>query len=204
MFWLNNLKVLSKPILIPNNYMTIEEKINAIIRLILFVGIISTLIFNDSRYILFVIIIMIISIVIYNYQNEKKLRTEKYLNDNDLDIINNEKCIKPTSNNPFMNPNIVNINYQENSQPKSCSIENRKISNDMKKYFYANVFRETDDIYDKNLLERQFYTVPATSIPNEREKLGDWLYNRGPSCKEENGIQCYNNLYNNLKSSLHF
>ena len=56
MFWLDNLNELFNPILYPNMNMTIDEKINAIIRLILFTGIIATLIFNDSRYILFIFI----------------------------------------------------------------------------------------------------------------------------------------------------
>ena len=180
--------------------MTIEEKINAIIRLILFIGIIATLIFNDSRYILFILIIMLISILIYNYQIDKNKKIEKYLNDNDLDIINNEKCVKPTQENPFMNPSLIG----KNNKYDSCSIENEHIKDNIDYFFNKNVFRETDDIYDKSLLDRQFYTVPSTSIPNNREKLASWLYERGPSCKENNGEQCYDNLYNNIKNTAHF
>jgi hypothetical protein len=200
MFWIDNLNELFNPVLYPNINMTIEEKINAIIRLILFIGIIATLIFNDSRYILFILIIMLISILIYNYQTEKNKKIEKYLNDNDLDIINNEKCVKPTEENPFMNPSLIGNNNKYNS----CSIENEHIKDNIDYFFNKNVFRETDDIYDKSLLDRQFYTVPSTSIPNNREKLASWLYDRGPSCKENNGEQCYDNLYNNIKNTAHF
>jgi hypothetical protein len=200
MFWIDNLNELFNPVLYPNINMTIEEKINAIIRLILFIGIIATLIFNDSRYILFILIIMLISIFIYNYQMEKNRKIEKYLNDNDLDIINNEKCVKPTQENPFMNPSLIG----NNNKYDSCSIENEHIKDNIDYFFNKNVFRETDDIYDKSLLDRQFYTVPSTSIPNNREKLASWLYDRGPSCKENNGEQCYDNLYNNIKNTAHF
>ena len=68
MFWLENINELTMNNLIPDVNMSIEEKINAIVRAVLFVGIIATLIFNDTRYILFVIIVMIISILIINYQ----------------------------------------------------------------------------------------------------------------------------------------
>ena len=142
---------------------------------------------------------MLISILIYNYQIDKNKRIEKYLNDNDLDIINNEKCIKPTQENPFMNPSLIG-----NNKYKSCSIENEKIKDDIDYYFNNNVFRETDDLYDKSLLDRQFYTVPSTTIPNNREVLTSWLYDRGPSCKENNGEQCYNNLYNDIKITAHY
>jgi len=200
MFWIDNLNELFNPVLYPNINMTIEEKINAIIRLILFIGIIATLIFNDSRYILFILIIMLISILIYNYQTDKNKKIEKYLNDNDLDIINNEKCVKPTQENPFMNPSLIG----NNNKYDSCSIENEHIKDNIDYFFNKNVFRETDDIYDKSLLDRQFYTVPSTSIPNNREKLASWLYERGASCKENNGEQCYDNLYNNIKNTAHF
>ena len=197
MFWLDNLNILTIPLLIPDINMTFEDKLNAIIRGLLFLGIIFTLVFNDSKYILFVLIIMIISIIIYNYQYEKNKLIDKYLNENNLEIINNKKCVKPTQSNPFMNPNVLNEN---NNMFSACSIENSKISKNMDDYFNQNVFRETDDLYNKSLLPRQFYTVPSTTIPNEREKLGDWLYNKGPSCKE-NGLKCYDNIYNDIRSS---
>jgi len=200
MFWIDNLNELFNPVLYPNINMTIEEKINAIIRLILFIGIIATLIFNDSRYILFILIIMLISIFIYNYQMEKNRKIEKYLNDNDLDIINNEKCVKPTQENPFMNPSLIG----NNNKYDSCSIENEHIKDNIDYFFNKNVFRETDDIYNKSSLSRQFYTVPSTSIPSDRERFTEWLYERGPSCKENNGEQCYNNLYNNIQNTAHF
>ena len=101
---------------------------------------------------------------------EKNRKIEKYLNDNDLDIINNEKCVKPTRENPFMNPSLIG----NNNKYDSCSIENEHIKDNIDYFFNKNVFRETDDIYDKSLLDRQFYTVPSTSIPNNREKLASW------------------------------
>ena len=200
MFWLDNISELMNPIIIPDINMTIEEKINAIIRAIIFVGLICTLIFNDTRYILFIIIIMIVSILIINYQYDKNKKIEKYLDLNDLDIVDNKKCIKPTENNPFMNPNILTTK-KGNQEYAACSIHNKNVNKNINKYFYEKIFRNADDIYDKSTLDRQFYTVASTTIPNNREKLGDWLYNRGPSCKEGNGSKCYNNLYNDIKNS---
>lgn len=202
MFWIENLQELWKNSLTPNNYMTIEEKINAVMRFVIVIGIMATLIFNDSTYILFVLIIMMLSIVIFNYHQERVAESEKYLNTKDIDIIDNQKCYKPSIHNPFMNPNITHIT-ENADEIKNCPIDNSDVNNAMKKYFYAHVFRETDDIYDKNLLERQFYTMPSTTIPNEREKLGDWLYNRGASCKENNGVQCYNNMYQEIRYVSH-
>jgi hypothetical protein len=196
MFWINNLNELFNPVLIPTENMTLEEKLNTISRLILFIGIISAFVFNDSRYILFIIIMLIISIIIYNFQKKNLLSAEKFLEDKNLDIIDNKICTKPTVDNPFMNPTLNDIKYNSN-KPNACSIDNSKINNLINDSFYSRVFREAGDIYGKLSSERQFYTVPSTSIPNDQTSYAEWLYKRGKTCKENNGEQCYNNLYKN-------
>lgn len=202
MIWLENLSELTIPNFIPNNYMKFEEKLNTIIRLVLLIGIVSMLIFNDSKYILFSLIIMILSILLYNHYYENNLQTEKYLNKNNLGFIDNKVCIKPTENNPFMNPNLTDIG-DDMGTIKTCSIENIEVQKSMKDIFYSKIFRDSDDIYDKNPLERQFYTVPSTTIPNDMNLLGEWLYERGPTCKENNGIRCYNNQFHDVRKSSH-
>jgi hypothetical protein len=193
MFWTNNLNELFKFAIIPSNNMTFEEKLNAIMRLILFIGIISTLILNDTRYILFVLIILIISIFVYNYQEANIKNAEKFLDSKNLDIIENKICVKPTVDNPFMNPNIYDINYNSN-KPSACSINDNQVYKNMNDSFYSRLFRDVGDIYGKMSSERQFYTVPSTTIPNDQNALAQWLYNRGPSCKENNGEQCFRNI----------
>ena len=99
-----------------------------------------------------------------------------------------------------MNPNLID----KKRKYKSCSIDNTNVINAINSNLEEKVFRESDDIYNKSTMDRQFYTVPSTTIPNERELFTEWLYERGPSCKENNGEQCYNNLYNNIKNSAQF
>lgn len=199
MFWLNNIEELLKPILAPNYYMNFEEKLNSIIRFILFIGIISALIFNDERFIVFIIVTMIISIIIYYYYRNNINIKETYLNDNNLKIVDNKICVKPTKNNPFMNPSIVDIKYTDDVVYGACSIKDEKISDLINKEFYKGVFRDVEDIYNKNSLDRQFYSMPSTTIPNEANKLGDWLYNNGKTCKEGDGSQCYNNIFTDIR-----
>ena len=198
MFWINNLNELLNPILIPTENMTLEEKLNTISRLILFIGIIAAFIFNDSRYILFIIIMLIISIIIYSFQNKNLLSSEKFLDNKNLDIIDNKLCTKPTVNNPFMNPTIMDVTYNSN-KPTACSIDNKKITNLISDTFYSRVFRQAGDIYGKMSSERQFYTVPCTSIPSDQTSYAEWLYKTGKTCKENNGAQCLNNIYTDYK-----
>lgn len=198
MIWYNDLNELIKPILIPTESMTFEDKLNTIIRLILFTGIISAFIFNDSRYILFIIIMLVISIIIYNFHNNKIAISEKFLEDKNIDIIDNKICTKPTIENPFMNPNLNDRTYNSD-RPEACSIDNEKVSDLINDKFYSRVFRQAGDIYGTMSSERQFYTVPSTSIPNDQTSYAEWLYKTGKSCKENNGEQCYNNLYKNYR-----
>jgi hypothetical protein len=61
------------------------------------------------------------------------------------------------------------------------------------------MFQNVDDIYNTQTSSRQFYTIPSSKIPNDQTLFANWLYNRGPTCKENNGIVCYNNLYKDLR-----
>lgn len=195
MFWLYNYLELFNPILIPKDYMTFEEKLNSIMRIILFSGIVLALIFNDYRFILFIIILLFISIFIYNYQQNMLVNNEKFLDEKNITIIDNESCVKPTKNNPMMNVNI----YDKNKNIKSCNVNNKNVSKKVNNLLNCNIYRNDYDIYNTNILNRIFYTMPSTTIPNEQNKFGNWLYNRGKSCKENNGEQCYNNLYSDIK-----
>lgn len=199
MFWLNNIEELLKPIIAPNYYMKFEDKLNAIIRFILFIGIVSALIFNDARFIIFIMVAMIVSIIVYYYYMNVVNIKESFLNENNLKVIDNKICVKPTQNNPFMNPSIVDIKYTGDDMYGACPVKDEKISDLINKEFYKGVFRDVEDLYNKNGLDRQFYSMPSTTIPNEANKLGDWLYNNGKTCKEDNGVQCYNNIFTDIR-----
>jgi hypothetical protein len=190
MFWTEDINELFKPILIPTEYMTIEEKFNSITRLVLFICIILALVFQDSRIILLMIILLLIIIIIYQFQKQSTRDAYKVLEANDVKVVDNEVCTKPSIHNPFMNPNIVNLN-----QYKACPITDRKTIEEAEKLFDDTMFRNVDDVYDKNTGKRHFYTVPVTTIPNDQTKFAKWLYNIGKSCKEGNGDHCFKNIY---------
>jgi len=171
--------------------MIFKEKIITISFFILFLSIISSMIFRNISFLLFGLFIIIFLFYIYLYNNEIKNKNKETLDFQNKDIINNKLCVKPTKNNPFMNPNILeksNLNYS------SCDIQNNKIKYNMNYLFKQPVFKDVLDIYDRNFSERQFYTVPATTIPNNQEAFSKWLYHREKTCKENNGERCYYNI----------
>ena len=55
--------------------------------------------------------------------------------------------------------------------------------------FGYNLYRDVGDLYGKSNSQREFYTMPATTIPNNQTACAKWLYNTGPTCKEKS-IYC--------------
>ncbi len=45
-------------------------------------------------------------------------------------------------------------------------------------------------------MQRNFYSMPSTTVPNDQTGFANWCYKLPKTCKEGNGVQCYNNLYN--------
>lgn len=171
--------------------MNFKDKLLFISGLILFISFIATLIFRNIAFLLFAIIVNVILFYVYLYYKDKRANIKEKLDNQHRDIINNKLCVKPTNNNPFMNPNILevsNLNYS------SCDIDNIKIKKQMNNLFKTPIYKDVIDIYDRNFSERQFYTMPSTTIPNDQESYLDWLYSRNKTCKENNGEQCYNNI----------
>jgi hypothetical protein len=123
MFFTEDYTQIFNPVLIPTDYMSLEEKLNAISRLVIFLCIIFALVLNDSRIILLMIILILIIINIYYYNRKNINISENYLNEKDFKIIDNEICVKPTNDNPFMNPNILSITYSPyDKNVKNCNI----------------------------------------------------------------------------------
>ncbi len=107
--------------------------------------------------------------------NKKKLNyeaDEKY---------KKNKCKKPTADNPYMN--IVFSDYLDAANvPEPCNSDQTK---DDAQYLYnSTVYRNIEDVYERQNSQRLFYTLPITTIPNKQGEFADWLYKTGPQCKE--------------------
>jgi len=170
-----------------------KERLIIIGNFILFISIIISLIFRTTVFLLLGLILLLFLFYVYLYSQQVEKIEEEEMENKSRTIINNNICIKPNKDNPFMNPNIVDYD-NANNNIKACDINNTKIKNGIDKFFKEPVFKDVNDIYERNFSQRQFYTVPATTIPNDRETYLNWLYYRPKSCKENNGEQCYRNI----------
>jgi len=174
----------------PSYDMTFKQKLLALANLIIFISFITSLIFRDISFLLFGLIVVLLLYYVYLYNNQSKKNLKEQLDNKSRAIINDKYCIKPNKDNPFMNTNI----FKNDNNIKACNIDNINIKKQIDKFFKDTVYKDVNDIYDRHYSQRQFYTIPSTTIPNDQEAFSLWLYSRKKTCKENNGNQCYNNI----------
>jgi len=193
---------------IPKVSMSYSERINAIVRLSVYVGIILALLHNNYLYIYVPIVVLVATYLSYvfqskqtkeNYQNlprpldpiTENPSLQRYLNT--LEDIERQKarCVSTTVDNPFMNP----LPADDRRRGPACStLNNTELANKVEANFNNNLFKDVDDIYNRRHSERQYYTVPDTMFGESQGKYVQWLYNSGPlTCREGNGEQCSSN-----------
>jgi hypothetical protein len=185
--------------ILPMANMTFEEKANALVRFFIYLGLILALVKASYKYLFFGIIAMIISVVLIEFDKTQRMRAEKFLDKQDLTVVNNTLCTKSTVDNPFMNPSISDIAYNP-QRPSACDVTNESIQDQVNTNFNARLYKDVGDLYGKMSSQREFYTMPSTTIPNDQTGFAEWLYGTGSTCKEGNGEQCFANM----KYSVHF
>jgi hypothetical protein len=202
MFWTSDINQLLKSTLIPKDYMSDEEKLNTIVRLIIFISILFALVSLNKKFliksILFCIIIMMISYLIYNNIDKINKIKEQFLNSNKLTLMNNELCNLPTNENPFMNNNIYDTNTIKNNY-NACKHDNKYIKDKINKITNNSISYDDNDIYGVNPLNLIFYTVPNSKSSNDQKIFAEWLYKDYQTCKTDSGTECFNNIYSDIR-----
>lgn len=122
------------------------------------------------------------------YKTLQQLREKKDLNTNITDI--SKICVKPTQNNPFMNVLLTDYIKDPQRGPACPSYNNPTIKKEVEKDFNYNLYQGASDIYNKRNSQREFYTTPGTTIPNDRDSLLKWAYPLPPTCKQGDGVGC--------------
>ena len=97
-------------------------------------------------------------------------------------------CRKPTADNPFTN--IVFADYLDAGNiAEPCNVNNKDIQKSMNYLYNSNIYRNIEDVFERENSQRIFYTMPITTVPNKQTEFAEWLYKSGPTCKE-NSANC--------------
>lgn len=158
---------------IPTKTQTFNEKLNSICRFFIYFSLVMIIIKKDINYLGISIIGLVFTFVLYYFYEKKEGMTST----------------KPTRNNPFMN---VLINeYTENpTRPSAALYEDPEIRDAVEKHFNYNLYKDVDDIWNKANSQRQYYTTPNTTIPNDRDSFAKWCYEAPKVCKDGDLEMC--------------
>lgn len=133
----------------------------------------------------------------------KKLRVPIYSKNPDKTLFeideirqfNKETARKPTPENPFMNPSVTD--YNNGDPPAASNADDDEIKESVHLTFNTDLFRDVDELWERKNSQRQFYTVPNTSVPNNQTEFAKWLWHVPQTCKTDQGPICLR--YDDLK-----
>jgi hypothetical protein len=187
-FWIDDPSILIRDgnyyRIVPDLQKSKIEILNALTRFLIYLLLAYILFASDYEYV-FIPILGIIGIVIlyciqdrdvFDKKKEKMCTAEKC---NQVDV-----CQRPQPGNPFMNITMADL-MENRDRPAACDIMDKGIRKKSDVYFNKNLFKDVDDVFNRNSNQRQFYTMPSTTIPNDQTGFAKWLYNMPPTCKED-------------------
>ena len=116
-------------------------------------------------------------------QNQQKQKPEQ------VQVISSNETL-PSARNPFMNVLIDEIKYNP-SRPPAQDINDPLVKAQLDDFFRIQWFSDPTDVFGRAQSQREFYTMPSTSIPNDQASYQDWLYKiPGKTCKEGGREAC--------------
>ena len=96
----------------------------------------------------------------------------------------------PTAANPFMNVLVDEIKYNP-TRPVAKSVMDPSVRVVLDDFFKTEFNADPTDVFGKTQSQRQFVSMPSTSIPNDQGSYQDWLYKiPGKTCKEGGREAC--------------
>ena len=180
-FWFNNPHILFENynIFLPHKNYSIIRNLNAIVRFFIYYTILCIVLTDTDLFTIIKPLLLVCFITIIVYHNNTK---ETFKNKEVVTVT--RTCNK---NNPVMNLSVMD--YGSN---KNIKID-KKISNEEINDCIVGDFSYEDGGSNRKMLERSFYTMPVTNLYNDQTEFAKWLYDKGPTCKE-NTILCSNTI----------
>lgn len=196
---------------IPLKNYSLNQKLNAIVRLSLYLSLLIMILSFNINYSFIFIFVLVLTYILHitnEEKREKKLvkQVENYKNlKKDKDYIKKkinvkdhlEKCILPTNNNPFMN---FMLTDKRTRKPACNTFNNKKVSELVEDKFAKGLYKDINGIYNNENSQREFYTMPNTEVVNRQTEFANWLYKTPKTCKEGNGFQCVANNMEKLNA----
>lgn len=191
-FWVDNVDILFSMNelfnVFPTKDMTMNEKLNTITRLAIYVFLFFYILTGTDD-VLLIPIFVVFGLIIFQRKTIKEGYVEKVYKRveqplrivqpqeslfDDFNKLSNKDdvCRRPTKNNPFMNP------MPFDKQQKTCGSDR-----EVKDSFYDNLYMDFDNLFEKYNSERQYHTLPAREYPNKQTEFARWVSGQDDTCK---------------------
>lgn len=147
--------------LIPSKTKSMNDNFNRCSRFVLLVGGIMSILTGNITYLL--ISILLLYLCGYMYKNYGGFVFSRF---------NNENCQHPTPDNPLAN---VLLTDYENARDKKPACKYEDVKDELNNSLYKAFNVDENDFNWKNNSQRQFFSMPSTTIPNDRDSFLDFV-----------------------------
>ena len=74
--------------------------------------------------------------------------------------------------------NVLLTDYQDDPKRQmACQTESSKVvKQNVEDNFNTNLYKDVSNVFNKKNSQRQFYTNPSTTIPNDQKNFANWLW----------------------------
>lgn len=202
-FWLKDPKVLLNKEYItqlwPTSSMSLEEKMNAITRLVIALTIVGYGITMSGKIIVSAIVTLVVLVVLYNTQKGKEIskKVKQTMKEGftspEFYELTKTSYTQPSEKNPLMNVTLPQINEEPNRKPAAPAYNKeveKEINESVKKNLDPRLFKDLGDSIDFEHSMRQYYTTANTTVPNDQKAFAEFCYGTMTSCKEGDAVQC--------------
>ena len=158
----------------PVQSMTTTEALNAVVRFSIYSSISLAVLTYKPSYLSAIPIVALASIVLFEiFPNGKQI--ESYFGKKGKKVTK-ENFTMPTSNNPFMNVLLTEIQDNPNRED-AAPVTDDNVRNEIKKAFQSttDLYMDTTDAFDQVQAMRTFHTLQSARIPNDQDGFLSWL-----------------------------
>ena len=206
-FWFKDISILyDKNYLmeiIPKKEYDFNRKLNAVVRFTIYYGILLYIFKRDKNILCLPFITVVITVYLHKTSKDDKqddnfkglMNTKGSTNLSEIDMmideINTDVYRIPEIDNPMMNQNTFDLYENKKAIP---TYNNPGVKRKVEETLDSQVFKDSNDLFNRRNSQRQWYTMPNTEAMNKQTEFAKWCYMTPPTCKEGNGLQCANNL----------
>lgn len=177
-------------IFFPSREMTLEQQLNSVLRFAIYFALAIVALKGSMSVIYVALITALFTFLIYESEvlgkNNKK---DLFQAMNVAETSNPRKrhIYKPTKDNPFMN--VMVSDYEKfPSRPPAGDWSDPTVKKQINCQFNNGFKRSERDAFSKSASDRQYYTMPSTTIPNNQDAYANWLFSNPKKTYKEDGL----------------